>query len=47
MESLLQKIQSTVQNTANAISKVIQLEVEVADKNFIRIAGTGKVLYRQ
>lgn len=42
MESLLQKIQSTVQNTANAISKVIQLEVEVADKNFIRIAGTGK-----
>lgn len=42
MESLLQKIQPAVQNTASAIAKVIQMEVEVADKNFIRIAGTGK-----
>lgn len=42
MKSLLQKIQPTVQNTANAIAKVIQMEVEVADNNFIRIAGTGK-----
>lgn len=42
MESLLQKIQTTVQNTANAIAKVIQLEVEIADNNFIRVAGTGK-----
>ena len=42
MKSLLQQIQPIVQNTANAISKVIQMEVEVADNNFIRIAGTGK-----
>lgn len=42
MKSILQQIQPIVQNTANAISKVIQMEVEVADNNFIRIAGTGK-----
>lgn len=42
MKSLLQQIQPIVQNTANAIAKVIQMEVEVADNNFIRIAGTGK-----
>lgn len=42
MESLLQQIQPVVQKTAQAIAEVIGLEVEVADKNFIRIAGTGK-----
>lgn len=42
MESLLQQIRPVVQKTAQAIAGVIGLEVEVADKNFIRIAGTGK-----
>ncbi|MFA6849876.1 MAG: helix-turn-helix domain-containing protein [Selenomonadaceae bacterium] len=41
-ESLLQQIQPVVQKTAQAIAEVIGLEVEVADDNFIRIAGTGK-----
>lgn len=41
-ESLLQQIQPVVQKTAQAIAEVIGLEVEVADNNFIRIAGTGK-----
>ena len=41
-ESLLQQIQLIVQKTAQAIAEVIGLEVEVADNNFIRIAGTGK-----
>ncbi|WP_196600546.1 helix-turn-helix domain-containing protein [Pectinatus frisingensis] len=42
IESLLQQIQPAVQKTAQAIAEVIGLEVEVADSNFIRIAGTGK-----
>ncbi|RHM56468.1 hypothetical protein DWZ54_03820 [Mitsuokella sp. AF33-22] len=41
-DSLLSKIQPVVQKTAQAIADVIGLEVEVADCNFIRIAGTGK-----
>lgn len=42
VESLLQKIQPVVQKTAEAIADVIGLEVEVADCQFIRIAGTGE-----
>ncbi|KMO86351.1 hypothetical protein AB840_08660 [Megasphaera cerevisiae DSM 20462] len=42
MEGTLQNIQPLIQHTASAIAKVIQMEVEVTDARFIRIAGTGK-----
>ena len=40
--SALQEIQETVQRTAEAIADVLKIEVEIADSNLIRIAGTGE-----
>jgi transcriptional regulator with PAS, ATPase and Fis domain len=40
----LQDIQPFVQNVAEAIASVLQVEVEIADEGLLRIAGTG--LYR-
>lgn len=40
--SALQEIQSTVQKTAEAISDVLKIEVEIADSNLVRVAGTGR-----
>lgn len=39
--SYLQEIQHTVQRTAEAISDVLKIEVEIADSNLVRVAGTG------
>jgi transcriptional regulator with GAF, ATPase, and Fis domain len=39
--SFLQNIQHTVQRTAEAISDVLKIEVEIADSNLVRVAGTG------
>ena len=41
----LLKIQSTLQQIAEAISSVIEIDVTITDKNLVRIAGTGK--YKQ
>ncbi|MGI8316886.1 sigma-54-dependent Fis family transcriptional regulator [Halobacillus mangrovi] len=35
-------IQPTVQNIADAIASVLKIEVEIANHNFIRVAGTGE-----
>lgn len=43
--SLLQQIQVTVQRTAEAIADVLKIEVEIADSELVRIAGTGE--YRE
>jgi transcriptional regulator with PAS, ATPase and Fis domain len=40
--SCLQEIQSTVQKTADAIADVLKIEVEIADSDLVRVAGTGK-----
>ncbi|CAB1254901.1 sigma 54-interacting transcriptional regulator [Clostridium sp. MT-14] len=39
--SFLKQIQPTVIKYANIISKTINVDVEIVDKNFLRIAGTG------
>lgn len=39
--SFLEEIQQTVQRTAEAISDVLKIEVEIADSNLVRVAGTG------
>lgn len=41
----LRDIKSTVQQTADAIAAALKLEVEIADVDLIRVAGTGK--YRE
>lgn len=41
MESILKQIQDTVIKYANVISQVINVDVEMVDKNLVRIAGTG------
>jgi transcriptional regulator with PAS, ATPase and Fis domain len=38
----LREIQETVQQTAEAIAEALQIEVEIADENLIRVAGTGR-----
>ncbi|EGO65945.1 sigma 54-interacting transcriptional regulator [Acetonema longum] len=38
----LRDIQDTVQQTAEAIAEVLKIEVEIADYNMVRVAGTGK-----
>ncbi len=38
----LQEIQNTVQRTAEAISDVLKIEVEIADSDLVRVAGTGQ-----
>lgn len=38
----LQDIQITVQQTAEAIAAALKIEVEIADADLIRVAGTGK-----
>lgn len=40
--SLLQEIYHTVQCTADAIADVLKIEVEIADRDLVRIAGTGQ-----
>ncbi|MEN6413720.1 MAG: helix-turn-helix domain-containing protein [Veillonellales bacterium] len=40
--SFLQEIHDTVQKTAEAIAAVLKIEVEIADSNLVRIAGTGQ-----
>lgn len=42
-ESHLQKIQPTIQQIVMVISSVLKIEVEVADQNLFRIAGTGEI----
>lgn len=41
MTSILKNIQGSVIRYANIISKVLKVEVEIADSNLVRIAGTG------
>lgn len=41
MISYLKGIQSSVIKYANIISQILQVEVEIVDENFIRVAGTG------
>lgn len=41
MTSILKNIQGSVMRYANIISKVLKVEVEIADSNLVRIAGTG------
>ncbi|VBB06686.1 Hypothetical protein LUCI_1922 [Lucifera butyrica] len=38
----LRDIQNTVQQTAEAIAEVLKIEVEIADQDMVRVAGTGK-----
>lgn len=38
----LSDIKSTVQQTADAIAAALKIEVEIADVDLIRVAGTGK-----
>lgn len=40
--SFLEDIQQTVQRTAEAISDVLKIEVEIVDSNLVRVAGTGQ-----
>ena len=40
-ETILMTIQHTIIQYANIISQITQAQVEIIDKNFIRIAGTG------
>ena len=40
----LKDIQSTVQQIAEAISSVIEIDVTVTDRSLVRIAGTGKYM---
>jgi GAF domain-containing protein len=40
--SPLEHIQQTVQKTAEAIADVLKIEVEIADENLVRVAGTGQ-----
>lgn len=41
MISYLNAIQSSIIKYANIISKILQVEAEIVDENFIRVAGTG------
>ncbi|MCY6369228.1 sigma-54-dependent Fis family transcriptional regulator [Clostridium ganghwense] len=41
MKSILGDIQQVVMKYANIISKVLKVEVEIADVNLVRVAGTG------
>lgn len=41
MISYLNAIQASVIKYANIISQILQVEVEIIDENFIRVAGTG------
>ncbi|MBE0576570.1 MAG: hypothetical protein IH613_11835, partial [Desulfuromonadales bacterium] len=41
MRSILREIQDTVIKYANIISQVINVDVDIIDKDFNRIAGTG------
>ncbi|WP_039237324.1 sigma-54-dependent Fis family transcriptional regulator [Clostridium sp. K25] len=41
MKTILEDIQPTVIKYAKIISKVLKVEVEIADENLVRIAGTG------
>jgi Transcriptional regulator containing PAS, AAA-type ATPase, and DNA-binding domains len=43
--SLLQEIHYIVQRTAEAIADVLKIEVEIADSDLVRVAGTGQ--YRE
>lgn len=40
--SRLYEIQATVQKTAEAIADVLKIDVEIADNDLVRVAGTGK-----
>ncbi|MDR3584641.1 MAG: sigma 54-interacting transcriptional regulator [Desulfosporosinus sp.] len=42
----LSDIKSTVQQTADAIAAALKIEVEIADADLIRVAGTGKYMSR-
>lgn len=43
MESALSSLQNDIQKFAETISEIIQIDVEIMDKNFIRIGGTGNL----
>ncbi|PLX95116.1 MAG: AAA family ATPase [Desulfuromonas sp.] len=41
MQTILQDIQETVTKYANIISRMINVDVDIVDRDFVRIAGTG------
>ena len=41
MKSILMEIQPSIIKYANILSKILKMEVEIADSNFTRVAGTG------
>ena len=43
MEKILNNLKKDIQKFAETISQIIQIDVEIMDKNFIRIAGTGRL----
>lgn len=43
MEKILNTLKKDIQKFAETISQIIQIDVEIMDKNFIRIAGTGRL----
>ena len=43
MDNLLLKIKDDVMKYAETISQILNIDVEVMDKNLTRIAGTGRI----
>lgn len=43
METILINLGKDIQKFAETISQIIQMDVEIMDKNFIRVAGTGRL----
>lgn len=43
MENILINLRKDIQKFAETISQIIQMEVEIMDKNFIRVGGTGRL----
>ncbi|MGL5208058.1 sigma-54 interaction domain-containing protein [Cetobacterium sp.] len=43
MENILINLKKDIQKFAETISQIIQMDVEIMDKNFIRVGGTGRL----
>lgn len=43
MENVLVNLRKDIQKFAETISQIIQMDVEIMDKNFIRVGGTGRL----
>lgn len=43
MENILINLRKDIQKFAETISQIIQMDVEIMDKNFIRVGGTGRL----